>query len=456
MSYVQYHHNRIHKLHIWSAFLVLATTTLLLTGCSGLVGCGKFCDEDFWKSADADGVEGQLKRGADIFAAPENGYVRAPLRWAAQYGDPEVINLLLVHSESREDGRELRSALMSEAVRYSAPDVLALFFDRGVHVYAQESELLLHNALIAANRPAVELLLEHGADISRRDLLGRTPLHLASGSVEPGLVEWLLDRGADADLRSINVRGDTPLHDAARGSEYQLKVMRLLVNRGAGEDVDRANDNGLTPLHWAVGNLHADPAAIEFLALQGADIHARTKRGETALHIAARRAELPVIEILLTLGADADLGAQSDPGDTPLHAAVEADDPDVITLLAHWGADVSAQNDLGLMPLHTAAKYGPPLKVLTRLIDHGADVNAVDQGGWTPLMHAACCQAWHPELLRTGGIEAQTGRSVEMIELLLAHGADPSVRSHDGLTACEYAELAFDPFKERVRPLVCP
>ncbi len=71
-------------------------------------------------------------------------------------------------------------------------------------------------------------------------------------------------------------------------------------------------------------------------------------------------------------------------------------------------------------------------------------------------MHAACCQARHPELLRTGGIEAQTARGVEMIGLLLANGAEVSARSHDGLTACAYAEPASDTFSQKIQTLVCP
>ena len=232
--------------------------------------------------------------------------------------------------------------------------------------------------------------------------------------------------------------------------------MRLLLDRGAAEDIDRANNDRKTPLHWAVNSLWADPLAVRFLLDRGTDIHARTKQGETPLHIAARRAEPAVIEALLERGADADLNAQSDPGETPLHAAIKSDDPEVITLLLDWGGDVSAKNDRGLTPLHTAAHYGPQPEVLVVPIRRGAHVDAGDNGGWTPLMHAACCQARHLELMRTGGVEAQTARSAEMIELLLANGAQAPARSHDGLTARDYAGLASDHFLGEASPLVCP
>ena len=55
-----------------------------------------------------------------------------------------------------------------------------------------------------------------------------------------------------------------------------------------------------------------------------------------------------------------------------------------------------------------------------------------------------------------GGIEAQTARGVEMIGLLLANRAEVSARSHDGLTACAYAEPASDTFSQKIQTLVCP
>jgi hypothetical protein len=55
--------------------------------------------------------------------------------------------------------------------------------------------------------------------------------------------------------------------------------------------------------------------------------------------------------------------------------------------LIEAGADVNAKDDEGLTPLMIAAHYSTP-EMVTLLIDAGADVNAKDDDGQTPLMYA--------------------------------------------------------------------
>jgi len=93
-------------------------------------------------------------------------------------------------------------------------------------------------------------------------------------------------------------------------------------------------------------------------------------------------------------------------------------------LLDH-GAQVNmpSRNAMRVMPLHSAVA-AQNLEIAQALIDHGADVNAVQNDDFTPLMAAA-----------------QNGQ-LEMIELLLAHGASPDAKRANGQSAIDFAREA--------------
>lgn len=96
---------------------------------------------------------------------------------------------------------------------------------------------------------------------------------------------------------------------------------------------------------------------------------------------------------------------------------------------ARWLLDHGAQvnmpsrNAMRVMPLHSAVA-AQNLEITQALIDHGADVNAVQNDDFTPLMAAA-----------------QNGQ-MGMIELLLAHGARPDAKRANGQSAADFAREA--------------
>lgn len=100
--------------------------------------------------------------------------------------------------------------------------------------------------------------------------------------------------------------------------------------------------------------------------------------------------------------------------------------PATLALLLSKGADPNAQarNPMLVRPLHAALAYPDDrtaLAMVERLLAAGADANVHQQGGWTPL-HAAAARG-----------------SLELINLLLQHGADPSAPNNEGKTAFDLA-----------------
>ena len=110
-------------------------------------------------------------------------------------------------------------------------------------------------------------------------------------------------------------------------------------------------------------------------------------------------------------------------GWTPLHLAAHFGHTNAVRWLLGAGADVQARskNELANQPLHAAAAGQAPVELLTLLLDAGADVNARQHGGFTPIQATA----------QNGDLAAT--------ELLLAHGADVQARSDDGQTALSFA-----------------
>jgi uncharacterized protein len=161
-------------------------------------------------------------------------------------------------------------------------------------------------------------------------------------------------------------------------------------------------------------------------------------KAELAREIAAARSDLDVFEaaaigdverLRALLDDEPSLTtAWSADGFTPLHLAAFFGHPAATRLLAERGADLEARSTneqfaFDARPLHSASAAGQR-EVCGVLLDAGADVNAVQHGGYTALLDAA-----------------QAGNR-ELAEVLLERGADASARLDDGRSAADLAAAA--------------
>jgi ankyrin repeat protein len=83
--------------------------------------------------------------------------------------------------------------------------------------------------------------------------------------------------------------------------------------------------------------------------------------------------------------------------------------------------DAVSNNPQRNQPLHAALAIGRSPSTIELLIAHGADVNAVQAGGFTPIFSAA------------------TANRQDLAELLVNHGADPRHKTDEGKTAADFA-----------------
>jgi len=146
---------------------------------------------------------------------------------------------------------------------------------------------------------------------------GDTALHMAAASFQHGIVQTLIDRGADCSAR--NRRGAQPLHYAADSNVWKPAAQAATIDRliRAGADPNAADKRGVPPLHRAVRTRCA--AAVEALLAGGAEPRGRNKHGSAPLHLAvqntgrgdsgtprAREQQRQIIELLLSAGARPD------------------------------------------------------------------------------------------------------------------------------------------------------
>ena len=219
------------------------------------------------------------------------------------------------------------------------------------------------------------------------------------------LVRKLLSMGADVSYRNDDEEEDDVPATAlmAAASTAKVKCMKLLLEAGA--PVNDCDSNHETALMTAVSR--GKTKGIKLLLEAGADVNAFNWRGITVLSYAVESKRPDIIRLLVESGANVNGPDRCLP---PLIDAANIDLAGCVDMLLSLGANARIVGHDGFTALHNTCS----VDVAKNLLKHGANVDAVDNFGFTPLLRAANFDY----------------RSIA--ETLLAHGANPSIKDKSG------------------------
>ena len=409
-------------------------------------------------------VEALLARGAAVDAR-EPQWGQTPLMFAAAAGRTDVVRVLAAKgadlaatakvvdlvARNREDQADsrARNQRVAQLQRERAEQLAKI--EGGPKAPPQARAPRGDDA---GNEPEplnyAELVGSHG---------GLTALLLAARDGRADTALTLVDLGADIDQVSAGDR-TSPLLMATINGHFDLAAQ--LLSRGA--DPRPASDAGATPLYgvlnmqWAPKARHPQPAhymqqAIDYLDLAerflkaGADVNARLTRtlwyttynrdllgvdrtGATPFWLAAYTLDIPAMQLLLKYGADPNIRTAKVP-ERYEEGGPDPDKPDQSGLPpVPWSGPAVA-------PIHAASGVGyglgfagnthrhvpdgwvPAVRFLVEEL--GADVNARDHNGYTPLHHAAA------------------RGDVALIKYLVSKGADVTAVARTGQTTVDMA-----------------
>lgn len=200
-----------------------------------------------------------------------------------------------------------------------------------------------------------------------------------------------------------------------------------------------------------------DRATVESLVLANPELATARRDGVSAILLAMYHHKPDVVACLRAYVESLDIFEASALGEVDRVASLLGSDPGLANAVANDGfgplglasffgheravqfllehgarVDTASSNGMHVMPLHSAAA-ARSVPIARLLLEHRAPVNARQGGGFTPLMEAAF------------------NGQVDMVEILVDHGADRHLRDEEGRTAADHARArGHDSLAERL------
>ena len=423
-------------------------------------------------------IQAIISHGADVNAT--NKTHATALMLACANGNIDALNALLNAGGDPNLADAYGDTCLHYIARnYCCTEVLQpiISHDADVNATNNKNVTALMLACVDMNEDAINVLLNAGADPNIADDKGATCIHHAVfESCSKNVLEIIVNHGRDVNVTNKNNR--TALLLACK--EGNKDIINLLLNAGADPNIIDAN--GATCIHYAVVE-GCSKDVLEIIVNHGADVNATDKNHVTALMLACVKGNKDVINVLLNAGADpniadgkgatciyhavgegcskdvletivnhgADVNAKNKFNRTALLIACVKGNKDAINILLNAGADPNVTDYMGAACIHHVVGEGCSKDVLEIVVNHGADIDAINKTNATALMLA--CEKGKKDaidvLLNAGANPnfadadgdtclhyiARNDCCTEVVQAVISHGADVNVMNENNVTA---------------------
>lgn len=339
---------------------------------------------------DVEGIKTSLTKRLISPYDEQLGYRTSALGTAIIHESPAIVKLLLTAGADPFQGPDelTPAALLLSRLHFGTAAILQIASMFSV------SELLdhfdyadLHRAVLGILPLDVETALRNSphmaAQVNQKTANGYTPVSLAAMRGDVAALAALTRAGADLSCR--NAMGLTPLHLACRGCH--VFAVEFLINHCGSEHVNEPSTiHGDSPLRMVFFKPPVLTAlkVAQVLLDQGADINAVNKAGGSAIKAAVQVDFVEGVEYLISKGADVDIADIH--GFTPLIEALFYKAYRSVRALLESGADCTCVSHRGHGVLHYLASYADA-KTLRVLLDFDIghlDTDVRNMDGLTP------------------------------------------------------------------------
>ena len=371
---------------------------------------------------DKESILQYIENGSDLNLKDHKGWT--PLLLSLENKHLEIAQILIKHGADIKSKNKEGTTSLHIASELGSIELTKAMIEKNAEINAKDKKGFtpLHYVSNSefANQEMVQLLLESGANLKEVSNFGQTPLHLA---VVCGLVDMtkvLLKKGSDVNAKSLKKL--TPLqmaikHAPEETDEQKAKlrdIVSLMIEHGAKVDEKALtlgvkesnpevckilfsnfenakktiNKENSSLLHLALQSKYYD--TLQILIDYGGDVNAKDNKGFTLLHKALMKDEEDevedvTVEILVKNGANLNIKTKS--GKTAFDLAFDSGNELAMDLLMKHGAIVNKKKKIN-MSLHQAVFAGYE-GITKHLLSKGADIDAIDKNGCTPLFIAA-------------------------------------------------------------------